>query len=138
MAKRSSCGPIASWTLAQTSSLKTWSLSEMYFAVAPHFHGSYFYSINCQIVYNPFNALRSRVHVLLKQKLKVPFAENPELSEVPLKPGIGLNIATLASPTARKFSLSCFYLPGLFNFFPSQNIFPIFSSRLMWLTPVPA
>ena len=42
--RRSSCGPMACWILAQTSSLVTWSLYEMrsIFAVAPYFR--YFYS----------------------------------------------------------------------------------------------
>ena len=45
MVRRSLCGPIACWILAQTSSFVTWSLYEMARAVSsvkPHFHGSYF------------------------------------------------------------------------------------------------
>ena len=43
MARWSSCGPIACWILAQTSSLVTWSLYEIrcILRVAPHFHGSH-------------------------------------------------------------------------------------------------
>ena len=43
MVRRSLCGPIACWILAQTSSLVTWSLYEIrcILRVAPHFHGSH-------------------------------------------------------------------------------------------------
>ena len=43
MVRRSSCGPIACWILARTSSLVTWTLYEMrhIFAVAPYFYGLY-------------------------------------------------------------------------------------------------
>ena len=43
MVRRSTCGLIACWILAQTSLLVAWSLYEMHsiFAVAPHFHGLY-------------------------------------------------------------------------------------------------
>ena len=37
MVRRSSCGPIACWILARTSSLVTW--DTWYLAVAPHFRG---------------------------------------------------------------------------------------------------
>ena len=41
--RKSSCGPIACWILARTSSLVSWSLYEMcsISRVAPHFHGLY-------------------------------------------------------------------------------------------------
>ena len=39
MIRRSSCGQIACWILAQTSLLVTW--VARYLAIAPHFHGSY-------------------------------------------------------------------------------------------------
>ena len=45
-------------------------------------------------------------------QIKIPSAENPEVSTVlSLKPEISQNIATCASSTAGKFSLSNFYLP---------------------------
>ena len=45
-------------------------------------------------------------------QIKVPSAENPEVSTVlTLKPGINQNIATCASSTAGKFFLSDFHLP---------------------------
>ena len=41
--RRSSCGPIACWIFARTSSLVTWSLHKMrsILRLAPHFHGLY-------------------------------------------------------------------------------------------------
>ena len=41
MARRSSCGPIACWILARTSSLVTWSVRCVVSLAAPHFHGLY-------------------------------------------------------------------------------------------------
>ena len=45
-------------------------------------------------------------------------AENPGLSKVlSSKPGLGQNVATHASPTARNVSLSDVFVPGSFSFF---------------------
>ena len=50
-------------------------------------------------------------------EIKIPSAENPELSEfLPLKPGVAdQNIAMHASHTARNSSLSNFYSPNPFS-----------------------
>ena len=50
-------------------------------------------------------------------KIKVPSSKKPELSDVrSIKPGMYQDIAVLALTTARNFSHSHFYLPGLFTF----------------------
>ena len=49
--------------------------------------------------------------------VEVPSAESPELSKIlSLKHGVGQNIALHASPNARTFSFSNFYLMGSFDF----------------------
>ena len=48
-------------------------------------------------------------------EIKVPSVENVELV-LPLKLGIGQNIAMHASPTARNFFLPNSYFPGPFRF----------------------
>ena len=50
-------------------------------------------------------------------EIKVPSVQNPErVQESLLKPEVGQNIATYASPTSKNFSLSTSYPPGPFDF----------------------
>ena len=52
----------------------------------------------------------------------LPSVANSELPVLPsLKPGVGRNIATRASPAARNFFLSNFILPGPFDFIFSKS-----------------
>ena len=64
-------------------------------------------------------------------EISVPSVENPELTNVlPLKPGVGQNIAVHASPTARNF-FHVLILPSrsiYLNFF-AQNYLPTFQLR---------
>lgn len=63
---------------------------------------------------------RPRSGVLRRQKLRSPlFSQNPELTDVHLKPGVGENIATHASPTFRNIlhvliSTTPIHSPSLF------------------------
>ena len=50
-------------------------------------------------------------------------------AEGSLKPGVGQNIATHASPTARNFFTSNFHLPGPFNFICSKSSLPFSYAR---------
>ena len=54
-------------------------------------------------------------------EIKVSSTENPELTNVlPLKPGVGQNIATHESPTARNFfCLNFYFLVPLTFIFPN-------------------
>ena len=58
-------------------------------------------------------------------KLMSPYVENSELLIVlPSKRGVGQNIAVYASPTARNFFLSDFYLPTPFFLFSFLSFLP--------------
>ena len=62
-------------------------------------------------------------------EINFTFVENPELPKVlPLKSGVGQNIALNASPTARDFFISKSYFSGPFIFIFSPKPIPSFSS----------
>ena len=64
-------------------------------------------------------------------EIKVPSVENSELTNVlPLKPGVGQNIATQASPTARNFFLVLISTFHLSSFFLSKSS-PYFLTSLV-------
>ena len=54
--------------------------------------------------------------VLQIQKLKTHLWRIHSLKVLPLKPGVGQNIAMYVSSTARDFFLELIYLPGPFTF----------------------
>ena len=64
----------------------------------------------------------------LDTEVKVPCAENPELSKVlSFKPGVGQSIASHASPAARHSTLLIFtFLVHSLNFFFLQILPPLF------------
>ena len=80
----------------------------------------------------------TRSGTLRTQKLRSPSAENPELTNVlPLKPGVGQNIAMHASPAATNFFLvliSTFTFIFFFFFFILLQILPLHfcPDRLDW------
>ena len=61
------------------------------------------------------------------QKFKTPLLRTQNSKVFPLKPGVGQNIVTYASPTARDFFLASFYPPGLFSCIFSETSFNFFS-----------
>ena len=64
-------------------------------------------------------------------EIRVPLWSTHNSTVLPLKPGVGLNVAMHASPTAMNFLLSNFFLPGPFNFIYCETYLRFFLALSM-------
>ena len=88
----------------------------------------------------PSFSLHPRSGELRTQKLKSHLVRTQSLNVLPLKPGVGQNIAIQATLTARDFFLAYFYPSGPFTcIFPKPlPIFPVLAVANTWFLCRPA